>query len=71
MFRRVTPEEWSQITAMLGFALTFLVFLTALIKAWRMTRHNADHLAALPLEPDTAIQHPNASSTPDSKLVHE
>lgn len=67
MFRRVTPEEWSQITAILGFALTFLVFLAALIKAWRMTRDTAGHLASLPLEPDALEPQPAPTATPESR----
>lgn len=52
MFRRVTPEDWIQFTSLLGFLLTFLVFLGAVLRAWRLRQDRADHLARLPLESD-------------------
>jgi|GEM_PF-3358973 len=52
MFRRVTPEGWIQVTALIGFLLTFLVFTGAVLRAWRLRRDQADHLSHLPLEPD-------------------
>ncbi len=52
MFRRVTPEEWIHLTSILGFLLTFLVFIGAVIRAWRLRRDKADHLSRLPLESD-------------------
>ena len=52
MFRRVTPEEWIHITSILAFLLTFLVFLGAVIRAWRLRRDKAERLARLPLESD-------------------
>lgn len=61
MFHRVTPEEWSQITAVAGFALTFLVFLIALFKACRTTRDTASYMATRPLELDW---HPKTNNLP-------
>ena len=52
MFRRVTPEGWIHLTSIIGFLLTFLVFLGAVIRAWRLRRESADRLARLPLDSD-------------------
>jgi hypothetical protein len=52
MFRRVTPEDWIFLTSITGFLLTFLVFLGAVFRAWRLRRDKADHLSHLPLQPD-------------------
>jgi hypothetical protein len=52
MFRRVTPEGWIQMTSIIGFVLTFLVFLGAVLRAWRLRQDKAEHLSHLPLESD-------------------
>ncbi|MFN0130136.1 MAG: CcoQ/FixQ family Cbb3-type cytochrome c oxidase assembly chaperone [Verrucomicrobiales bacterium] len=59
MFRRVNPEEWIHLTSIVGFVLTFLVFLVAVIRAWRLRREKADHLARLPLESDDTASDPS------------
>lgn len=59
MFRRVTPEEWIQLTSIIGFVLTFLVFLVAVIRAWRLRREKAERLARLPLESDHTVSDPS------------
>ncbi len=57
MFRRVTPEDWSQITAIVGFSITFIVFSVALYRSWRISRRSADRSAHLPLETDSPLNH--------------
>lgn len=59
MFRRVTPETWSQLTALTGFLLTFLVFLGAVLRAWRLQKIAADKLSQLPF----ASEHPAPETT--------
>jgi TRAP-type C4-dicarboxylate transport system permease small subunit len=52
MFRRVTPEGWIHLTSIIGFVLTFLVFLGAVLRAWRLRQDKAEHLSHLPLQSD-------------------
>lgn len=52
MFRRVTPEAWILFTSILGFLLTFLVFIGAVFRAWRLRQDKAEHLSHLPLQSD-------------------
>ncbi len=39
-------------TSIIGFVLTFLVFLGAVLRAWRLRQDKAEHLSHLPLESD-------------------
>ena len=50
MFRRVIIEDWHQYLPMIGFALTFAVFLVMLLRALLMRREKCQTLAHLPLE---------------------
>ena len=50
MFRRVIIEDWHQTLPMIGFALTFGVFLFMLLRALLMRREKCRALAALPLD---------------------
>ena len=50
MFRRVIIEDWHQYLPMIGFALTFGVFLFMLLRALLMRRESCLALANLPLE---------------------
>lgn len=50
MFRRVIIEDWHQYLPMIGFALTFAVFLVMLLRALLMRRDRCQTLAHLPLD---------------------
>jgi hypothetical protein len=50
MFRRVIIEDWHQYLPLIGFALTFAVFLVMLLRALLMRRERCHALAQLPLE---------------------
>ncbi len=50
MFRRVITEDWHQILPLAGFALTFAVFLVAILRTLLMRREKCHTLARLPLE---------------------
>ncbi len=50
MFKRITYEEWTSIVPIIGFLLTFGVFLIIVVRAMFMKKKKRDHLANLPLE---------------------
>jgi hypothetical protein len=50
MFHRVTVEEWHQITPILSFGITFLVFIVAVVRAMLTRRERCRQLASLPLD---------------------
>ena len=50
MFHRIIYDHWTDVVPILGFFLTFAVFLAALIKALMMKKEHREHMAALPLE---------------------
>lgn len=62
MFRRVIIEDWHQYLPMIGFALTFAVFLAMLLRALLMRREKCHALAHLPLE-DQPTPAPAAPAT--------
>ena len=53
MFHRIVHDHWTDIVPILGFVLTFAVFITALIRSLLMQKTRVQHLAMLPLEADT------------------
>jgi len=53
MFKRVLYEDWQQIIPIIAFILTFAVFIVFVIRAIRMRKDDAGHMASLPLENDT------------------
>ena len=59
MFKRLELETWTDFVPFLAFFLTFAVFLVVTLRALRLHRDNAEHLAALPLdlEPATPPTH--------------
>ncbi|MBC2594793.1 cbb3-type cytochrome c oxidase subunit 3 [Ruficoccus amylovorans] len=57
MFHRITYESWTTIVPIIGFILTFGVFIAIVIRAILMKKKKRDHLANLPLE--------NENTSPD------
>jgi hypothetical protein len=55
MFHRVITEDWQQFTPVIGFWITFVVFIIATIRALLTRRDQCRHLSCLPLDdkPDT------------------
>lgn len=52
MFKRILYEDWASIVPIIAFAVTFLVFLVATIRALRIRPEERSRLAALPVEDD-------------------
>jgi hypothetical protein len=50
MFRRVLLEDWQEIAPIIAFALSFLVFLTALVRTMLTRRERCRELASMPLD---------------------
>jgi hypothetical protein len=46
-------ENWGGWTAIIAFAVTFSIFSWFLVRAIRMKKDEADHMAALPLGDDS------------------
>lgn len=53
MFHRIIHEHWTHVVPIIGFVLTFLVFLIATVRALRMKKPQRVRLAALPLDQPT------------------
>jgi hypothetical protein len=64
MFRRVIIEDWHQYLPMIGFALTFGVFLFMLLRALLMRREKCHALAHLPLEEEAAPENAEPTKAP-------
>lgn len=52
MFQRVFVEEWQRILSAIGILLFFFVFVSIVIRTWRMPRKKLQHLESLPLNDD-------------------
>lgn len=52
MFKRIIIEDWLNWVPYVAFSLTFLAFISIVIKALMMKRKQVDHMANLPLEDD-------------------
>ena len=50
MFHRIIYDHWTAVVPIVGFLLTFAVFLAAVIRALLMKREQCDEMASLPLE---------------------
>lgn len=57
MFHRIIHEHWTHVVPIIAFVLTFLVFVTATVRALRMKKPQRVHLAALPLDQRTPKIH--------------
>lgn len=53
MFHRIIHDHWTDIVPIIGFVLTFAVFMSALVWSLLMHKSRVQHLAMLPLEEDT------------------
>lgn len=49
MFHRIIVEEWQRILSAIGILLFFIVFVSIVIRTFRMSRQKVQHLASLPL----------------------
>jgi TRAP-type C4-dicarboxylate transport system permease small subunit len=58
MFKRLMFDTWEGLIPTLGFALTAFAFLLIMIRALRMKKTEANHLAHLPLEDATPAASP-------------
>jgi hypothetical protein len=50
MFHRIIVEDWQRILSAIGILLFFCVFVSIVIRTWRMPRQKVQHLASLPLD---------------------
>lgn len=50
MFRRLLLEDWTQLAALLSFALIFFVFVTSAARALLLPKKKVKYMASLPLE---------------------
>ena len=53
VFDRLAYEEWHLVFPVIGFAISFAVFIYVSIRAFRMNKERADELARLPLREDS------------------
>lgn len=53
MFKYIVIDNGALFQALVAFVLTFSVFLIIMLRAWKMRRSEADHLASLPLDNDS------------------
>lgn len=58
MFHRVTTEDWQQITPLIAFGITFVVFIIAVTRALLTRKERCRHLASLPLDETPEPQSP-------------
>lgn len=58
MFHRIIVEEWQRILSAIGILLFFFVFISIVIRTYRMPRHTVQRLESLPLNdsPDSHEQ---------------
>lgn len=55
IWSRVQYEEWHYILTLLAFAIFFAVFVSILVRTFRMKKDKLDHLSNLPLESEEDI----------------
>jgi cbb3-type cytochrome oxidase subunit 3 len=49
MFHRIIVEEWQRILSAIGILLFFFVFVSIVIRTYRMPRQKVHRLASMPL----------------------
>ena len=54
MFKRIFHEDWTTVVPIIAFVITFVVFLTITIRAFRMKKETRQHLSSLPLQDDSS-----------------
>jgi hypothetical protein len=50
MFHRIIVEEWQRVLSAIGILLFFFVFVSIVIRTYRMPRQTLRHLESLPLD---------------------
>lgn len=53
MFRRILIEDWQRSASLLGWALFVFVFVSSVVRAFRMSRQQVRHLESLPFEKES------------------
>lgn len=61
MFKNILLDNHALIQGTVAFFLSFTIFGYIMVKAWRMRREDASHLASLPLDNDTETSHTTQS----------
>ncbi len=56
MFHRIIVEEWQRVLSAIGILLFFFVFVSIVIRTYRMSKKSIQHLESLPLN-DTHDSH--------------
>jgi cbb3-type cytochrome oxidase subunit 3 len=49
MFHRIIVEEWQRVLSTIGILLFFIVFVSIVVRTYRMPRQKVQRLASLPL----------------------
>lgn len=62
MFRRIILEDWTYIVPIISFAIFFVVFAYATIRALKLAEKHREHLETMPL--DDASDAPSHHSHP-------
>jgi hypothetical protein len=53
MFRRIVLEDWQRSLSLIGWGLFALVFVTSILRAFRLPKDQVAQLKGLPLEEDS------------------
>ena len=53
MFRRIILEDWTNIVPIVSFAIFFVVFAYATVRALKLAERHREHLETLPLDDPT------------------
>jgi hypothetical protein len=61
MFKHIIIDNHALIQGLVAFILSFTIFAYIMVKAWRMRKEDATHLANLPLDTDTETSHTTQS----------
>jgi len=56
MFRAIIVEQWQATLTIISFAIFLTVFAVTLLRTWRMTKPQIEHVENLPLQDDTHEQ---------------
>lgn len=50
MFKYLTHADWTELTSIIAFGLTFMVFAVMGLRAFVMRKNEVEHMASLPLD---------------------
>lgn len=59
MFRRIILEDWTSIVPIISFAIFFVVFAYATVRALKLAERHREHLETLPLDDHSDSTHPS------------